>query len=109
MKVESGQIQDFLQDIREVLFRNKDNKMKLRELFGKNYIFFNNSFYTTHIISEALEFPLKDNNKLYLYHDQKSINKTEMKDNIMGRLVKILLKKLRLKPIGRKLFNVKNS
>lgn len=32
--------------VTQTLFKNKENREKLKETFGQNYLFLNNSFYT---------------------------------------------------------------
>lgn len=108
LSVDNGQISELWEEIREVLFKNKDNQQMLKSLLGKNYIFLNNSFYSTQMVDDQ-EFTLQSGAKLVVHYDVKSQTNQDVKQNLVGRLVKIILKKLRLKTIGRKLFNIKDS
>lgn len=61
------------------------------------------------LVSNVLIFELEGGHKLKIKYDQKNALNPELKQNIIGRLMKSTLKKLRLKPVGRKLFNIKKS
>ena len=107
--VENGNINDHYKDIRQVMFSNRDNRAVIYQKFGRNMLFLNNSIYTVNMISEPLIFTMENGKNLRIAFDHSSVVKSDTKSNIIGRLIKILLKKLRLKPVGRKLFDIKQS
>ncbi len=61
------------------------------------------------MIPETLEFMLSNGNTLKISYDPSIRVKDETKNNIIGRILKVLQKKLRYKLVGRKLFNIKNG
>lgn len=42
--------------VTQVLFKSKENREILKNNFGQNYLFLNNSFYTLQMVSEPLVF-----------------------------------------------------
>lgn len=96
-------------EVNEALFKNKENREKLQSYFGKNFLFLSNSIYTLTMYPEPIEFILSNGNKLRITYDSSIKVKEETKNNIIGRLLKVVQKKLRYKLVGRKLFNIKNG
>jgi hypothetical protein len=95
--------------VTQVLFKCKENRDLLRQNFGDNYLFLNNSFYTIQMVSEPLKFVSPDGLVLTIHHDSNQCLRDETKNNIKGRLIKILQKKLRLKFVGKKMFCPKEA
>lgn len=98
-----------MEEVTQVLFKNKENRERLRNSFGNNYLLLSNSIYTLQMIPETLEFILPNGNTLRISYNPSVRVKDETKNNIVGRLLKVLQKKLRYKLVGRKLFNLKNG
>lgn len=95
--------------VTQVLFKIKENRDRLRSCFGDNYLFLNNSFYTLQMVSEPLVFEGPNEIKIVVQHDSNQGLREESKNNIVGRLIKLLQKKLRLKFVGKKMFAPKES
>lgn len=77
--------------------------------FGNNYVFLGTSFYSLQMVSEPLKFEGPENITLTIQHDSNQSLREESKNNIIGRLIKTLQKKLRLKFVGRKMFCPRES
>lgn len=58
---------------------------------------------------DTLVFDLPNGNKLTIMNDPGYKIKPDLKQNIIGRLIKTIMRKVHLKPVGRKLFNIKKS
>lgn len=109
MKLNEGNVNDYLQEIKSKILRNRDNRMKINENLGKHFMFLNNSFYSTNIMKEELKFEIKEGVTLTLFHDKTTVGMDEVKPNIIGRLLKNLQRRMKLKLIGRKLFDNKKA
>ncbi len=79
-----------MNEVTQVIFKNKENREKLRSSFGNNYLLLSNSIYTLQMIPETLEFLLPNGNTLRIAYDPSVRVKDETKNNIIGRLLKVL-------------------
>ena len=95
--------------VTSVLFKCKENRELIRTSFGNNYLFLNNSFYTLQMVSDPIIITSPDGLILTIQHDSNQCLRDETKNNIKGRLIKILQKKLRLKFVGKKMFSPKEA
>lgn len=59
------------------------------------------------MMPEPIEFTLSNGNVVRILYDPANKVKDETKNNIVGRILKQIQKKLRFKLVGRKLFNIK--
>lgn len=109
IKLEKGNVNEMIGEIRKTFFKNKDNVTLLKAKFGRNFFFINNSIYTLNSLDSPLELEMEGGNTIRIQQDQKTVIKNDFKTNLIGRLIKQLMRKLRLKPVGRKLFNIKQS
>ena len=108
--ISAGNFTEKIKEIRETIFKNPENQKKIKSAIGESYIFLNNSFYSIIMMEESLEFDIKDTDlKIKIEHDKSSIFMDDLRSNLIGRLIKIIQRKVRLKPIGRKLFNIDKS
>lgn len=95
--------------ILNTILRNKENKEKISQILGKNFLFLNNSIYSLYMMSEVLTFNTPEGVKISIQSDSSGPEKQETRNAILGRLFKNIQKKLWLKQVGRKLFNIKES
>ena len=97
LTLEQGTPKDYIKEIRETIFRNAENRKKISEAIGENFIFLNNSFYSLVVSEEPLEFEMSNKVKLKIEHDKTSSFMDEMRQNLIGRMIKLIQKKVRLK------------
>lgn len=76
--------------VTQVLFKVKENRDLLRSNFGDNYLFLNNSFYTLQMVSEPIVLTSPDGLSIVIQHDSNQGLREESKNNIVGRLIKLL-------------------
>jgi aubergine-like protein len=76
--------------VTQVLFKVKENRDLLRSNFGDNYLFLNNSFYSLQMVSEPLKFQGPNGVEIIVQHDSNQGLREESKNNIVGRLIKLL-------------------
>lgn len=107
--LDDGVVNEQMAEVNEVMFKNKENRDMLHGKFGNNFLFLSNSIYSLQMVPEQMEFVLSNGNTLRICYDASAKVKDETKNNIIGRLLKILQKKLRYKLVGRKLFNTKDG
>lgn len=97
---------------RKYLIKSKENRAIIAQLLGPHYIFLNNALYSTHL-STPFEVSAADNPELKIQVGQQMIltkeKDAEAYEQLMGRLVKSMLKRLKLKQVGRKLFDPTQS
>ena len=112
--VDSPQEIDRNQIIKDCLFRNKENKSKLTDLFGEYFKFLNGSLYSVQMVDEILSFNhniVNDNGAniditITIEQDTSNITSNDpIAKNLTGYLTKSLQAMLRYKQIGRNLFN----
>jgi hypothetical protein len=61
------------------------------------------------MVSEPLKFVGQDGMVITIQHDANQCLREETKNNLIGRLIKVLQKKLRLKFVGKKMFSPKEA
>lgn len=86
--------------LKKVLKANKDT---LRRSFGDSFIFLNWSIYST-VHSENITLTHEDN-KVEVVQSGKFSAQDDVSRNVLGRLLKMLQERVRLKKVGRKLFD----
>lgn len=92
----------------------KENWKLIAEHLGDNFMYLNGAIYSSMILSFPIELnAVEDDEKYIIWIVQDTILDNERhKDilrNLMGWFFKMLLRKLRLKQIGRKLFDPSKS
>lgn len=105
--------------IKECLLRNVENRKKLKQLFGEYFRFFNGCIYSTfktfdkhtfnhnHILEEGGVLDLK----VHIEISNTEVEKIDpvTNNNLLGYLIRNLLKMLKFQQVGRKLFNPAKS
>lgn len=96
--------------VKQHLFRNKENRTILVDALGEIFMFLNSVIYSTRVLTVPIELPaIIDDNPAKIIVVQDCIifpdKDFDVYKTILGRFFKLLLKKLKLKQIGRKLFD----
>ncbi len=60
LNLQKGNVQQLYTEIKETLFRNKDNRELITKNLGKHFVFLNNAFYSTKMMITPLAFELKE-------------------------------------------------
>ena len=94
---------------KKYICKTKENRLLISEHLGENFLFLNGSLYSSNIMGQPLELIITDevNYKIKIIQDtvlDPVIHKDTLR-NLLGRFFKILIRKLKLKQIGRKLFD----
>ena len=105
LTLSEGNINEHLPQIKKVLFSIKENREIITRNFGQNFLLLGSSIYTLQMIPDPLYFDYTENVQITIQYDQENSLKEETKTNIIGRLIKIIQKKMRFKLVGRKHFN----
>jgi aubergine-like protein len=104
----------FQEILRQEIIQNKENRNVISQNLGNQFIFLNGAIYTPFVLSSPLD--------LISHFEEKNLRIRIIQDSvvdpqkdsdvykiIIGRFMRILLKKLRLKQIGKKIFDPSSS
>lgn len=108
--------EQFQEVLKVFLSKSADNRKLVSETLGATYIILNGAVYSTRMSPFPIIINLPENDTDYEKFQAKKItiqsetridraNHPEIQNNLLGRFFKMLLKKIKLKQIGRKLFD----
>lgn len=88
--VDDTEIPDQATLVTNTLFKNKENRQKIVQELGANFLFLNNIFYSMQMMPRPLTFDTQAGVKIHIQYDAAGPVKQDTKTSILGRLLKVI-------------------
>ena len=102
--------------LKTFLMKSKENRQIISQSLGSTFVILNGAIYSTNISANRISFPIPENHPEFGGLGAKSISIVQdcelerschydILNQLMGRFFKVVMKKIKLKQVGRKMFN----